>query len=268
MDKSKRKIGYALNMVSTKPDKTGAENIGVAARAGYDYVELPLAELCALDSVFIDQIQRTLQNDQIPCLACNNCLPPYIRIVGPSPDGKLLEDYLCRALPILRMLGVQSVVFGSGRSRQIPDGFDRAKGFEQIVSALKKIALRFADIGVCLAIEPLCPQECNIINTFEEGRLLSDAVGEKNVRVLVDYYHMLRQGESLESLKRYGHLYLQHVHVAYGDDKRCPLEAGEISDFMLALDEISYCGTVSVESYSQNFNADCQRALSVVREFC
>ena len=42
------KFGCCLNMVSTKPDGTGAELLDSLAKIGFDYAELPLAEMTAL----------------------------------------------------------------------------------------------------------------------------------------------------------------------------------------------------------------------------
>ena len=42
------RFGCCLNMLSTQPDGTGAEHLDTLKAAGYDYVELPLAEMCAM----------------------------------------------------------------------------------------------------------------------------------------------------------------------------------------------------------------------------
>ena len=42
------KYGCCLNMIASKSDKTGIEHLRRLAMSGYDYVELPLAEIMDL----------------------------------------------------------------------------------------------------------------------------------------------------------------------------------------------------------------------------
>ena len=47
------KFGCCINMIASGEDKIGAEHIGLIKQAGYDYLEMPLAEITQLsDSAF------------------------------------------------------------------------------------------------------------------------------------------------------------------------------------------------------------------------
>ena len=48
-------------------------------------------------------------------------------------------DYVNRALNRAKSLGVQYVVFGSGKAKYVPDGYPLEKGYLQIVELLKLI---------------------------------------------------------------------------------------------------------------------------------
>ena len=66
------KFGCCLNMVSTKPDGTGAELLDSLAKIGFDYAELPLAEMTALPEADFQNIRQALQRNGIRCECCNN----------------------------------------------------------------------------------------------------------------------------------------------------------------------------------------------------
>ncbi len=68
-----------------------------------------------------------------------------------------------------REMGTQILVFGSGPAKNIPEGFPFQKGYEQIVNLLREISRPARECGITIVIEPLRKEECNIINTFEEG---------------------------------------------------------------------------------------------------
>ena len=71
-----------------------------------------------------------------------------------------------------------------------------------------------AAYGITIAIEPVRRPDCNIVNTFAEGVRLAQEAGLGNVRVLVDFYHMVCEKESPDILRRYGAEYLRHVHFS------------------------------------------------------
>lgn len=59
-------------MVATRPDGTGIEFLGKIAELGYDYVELPLAEMTALLDEEFEEIKKTVERSGIRCETCNN----------------------------------------------------------------------------------------------------------------------------------------------------------------------------------------------------
>lgn len=53
------RFGCCLNMIAKGPDGTGIEYIEALAKAGFDYAELPLAEMMALpDGQFQELVRR------------------------------------------------------------------------------------------------------------------------------------------------------------------------------------------------------------------
>ena len=52
------RFGCCLNMIAKGPDGTGIEYIEALAKAGFDYAELPLAEMMALPDGQFQELLR------------------------------------------------------------------------------------------------------------------------------------------------------------------------------------------------------------------
>lgn len=261
------KYGCCLNMAACKPDRTGAEWLPAAKRSGFDYAELPLAEMMALSEADYDQLRSLLQQSGLPCRACNNFFPKTLRLTGPDAVTAEAVRYARAALTRAAELGAATVVFGSGGAKQVPDGFPLEAGYAQVVELLRQIAPIAQKEGITIAIEPLRKAECNLINTFREGCRLAADVGSPAVRVLIDFYHMTVEQESPEVLLELGPQYLAHVHFANPTGRVYPLHADEAQyqPFMQALHQIGYDGRISCEAYTDDFAASAPLALELLR---
>lgn len=262
------RYGCCLNMAASGPDATGMEWIPQAAMVGCDYLELPLAEMMLMEEVDFKALKRRLEDTGIPCKACNNFFPGTLRLTGQEVDKERILEYSTAALKRAGELGVSCVVFGSGKARNIPQGFSYEAGYNQITALLRRLA-PIADVyGINVAIEPLRRGECNVINTLKEANRLAGDVNEKNIRVLVDFYHLQEEKEPLNHILQYGKGYLEHVHIANPAGRAYPRNVAEAPyhTFFQALKEAGYDETVSFEAYSRDFINDLKGAIRLGRE--
>ena len=259
--------GCCLNMLSEGPDGIGLEHIDIFSNSGYDYVELPLAEMMALSEGAFAKLWADLQASQIPCRCCNNFFPKTMRLTGPDVDQAAIDRYVAQALRLADRLGSRTIVFGSGGAKHVPEGFPMEKGYEQVVRLLRRIDREAAGYGITIVIEPLRKAECNLINTFEEGCQLAGAVGGRHVKVLVDHYHLTEEQEPLSHLLKNGKKWLHHVHFANPEVRIFPRSADEdgYTAFFQTLRAIGYEGTVSIEAYSQSVSKDAPAALLLLK---
>ena len=263
------RFGYCLNMVARRPDKTGMENLDTLAELGYDYVELPCAELSYLPEEEIRSLKARLSDLNLPMETSNNFFPPATRLTGTDVRNGDVDAYARRALDRLAYLGTKIVVFGSGGAKNVPDGFALEAGYAQVVDLLQRLAPEAGARGITIAIEPLRAVECNLINTFEEGVRLAEDVRRDNVRVLVDYYHLREMDEPVSHIEQYGSAMLRHVHFARQAGRTCPADCGEDAEyapFFAALRAAGYEARISCEAYSDNFKEDAGKALSFFRQ--
>lgn len=259
------RYGYCLNMVSTKPDRTGIEHLETIKALGYDYVELPCAEVSMMDDAAFEALLQRLRALQLPCETSNNFFPPTMRLTGPDVDDAAIDAYVARALERLERLGVSRVVFGSGGAKNVPEGFPLAAGYRQVIDLLRRVGPMAAAHGIMVVIEPLRAYECNLINSFEDGVCLARDVDCDNVRVLVDFYHMRVMDEPEWHLAVWGAEFLRHVHFAQLERRICPAldrPDAHYRPFFDALKEAGYDARISCEAYSSgDFERDAKAAI-------
>lgn len=263
------RIGCCLNLLGIKPGTAGEDHVELLAEAGFDYLEVPLAEASALsDADFMGLISR-INASGIRCEACNNFLPKTLRLTGLKADLDTALKYVEKALQRAEELGAEVVVFGSPPAKNLPEGFPYQNGFLQLVEFLQRVDPIAARHGITIAIEPISRPEANIINTFDEGCRLAEAADCGNVKVLVDYFHLANEHEKFDILITHGKQYLRHVHFASPMGRVFPkklLEDPGYEPFFKTLRRIGYDGRISVEAFSRNVAADSKAALKFFRE--
>ena len=157
-------------------------------------------------------------------------------------------------------------MLGSGAARRVPDGFSRDEAFTQLVDFCRRLAPVARRNGMTIAIEPLRRQETNIINTAREGLALVKAANRREIRLLVDFYHLAVEAENPDVLIEAGAL-LAHVHVANPKGRGYPSTPDEApyAPFFANLCRIGYTGRVSIEGSATDFVAEAPRSLAMLR---
>lgn len=267
------RFGACANLAASSEDMTGINIIETIAGQGYDFIEMPLSNIFSRSAQEVKEIARRINDSGIKSEVCNNFFPSHIKLTGPYPtDMPAVRGYYEMALQYARDIGCKVVVFGSPGAKSFPAGFPREAAFEQLIPLIKDIDDAAHKLGLIIAIEPIRSPECNIINTFEEGCYLAEIISGKATYVLVDYFHMLWEQESVQSLLDHGH-WLCHVHFACpyrpGEGERCyPQNLSEwpYGEFVTALKSIGYNERISIEAYSTEFARHSADALRLLRE--
>ena len=114
-----------------------------------------------------------------------------------------------------------------------------------LIGGLRQCARAAAPHGVRLALEPLNRYETSLINSVREALDAIERVGEENLGLLPDTFHMNIEDRSIEQSLRQAGDRVIHFHVA--DSNRWHPGGGHI-DFAAILDVlggIGYTGYVS-----------------------
>ena len=238
-----------------------------AAGAGYDFIEMGVAgALMPLeDEASFGESLARIEAGALPCRAMNCFIPGQMKITGPEVDLAALEGYVATACRRASRAGVETIVFGSGGARRIPDGFDRDRGGEQIVAFCRMTAGVAGDCGLTVVVEPLSRDEANSLTTVAEAAAVVRRVDHPALRLLVDFYHWARDGDRMEDIVAAGDL-LAHVHVATVPNRLAPgSEPCDLGPFFGALRAGGYDGRVSIEAKFTDPPGDLPRALATMK---
>ncbi|MCX6942592.1 MAG: sugar phosphate isomerase/epimerase [Verrucomicrobia bacterium] len=220
--------------------------------------------------------------------ASNRFLPADLKVVGPDVDLARLDRFAETTFRRAKEINMTLVVFGSAGARMIPPGFSAATAFEQFVDVLRQIGPLAEENGVTLLVEPLNRGECNCINTILEGAEAvrrantngvkcncintilegAEAVRRANtngVKLLVDIFHMLRNGESADDIVKVAPL-IRHAHIAENQDRAAPGIHGEnFRGFFRALRRAHYHDRLTIEAAWTEFPQQVAPALAALR---
>lgn len=269
-------LGFLSGCAGNRPLSLG-ERIGICGNpadaelmkeAGVAYVETNVSGFLIPESGEEDfAANRAVAGAcALPIYSANGFFPGDLKIVGPEADMERALRYSETALRRASEIGIKCLVLGSGRSRTVPDGFDHAEAEEQFLSLLKGIAPFAEKYDITIVIEPLRSEETNLINTVCEGAEMARRSGSDHICVLADFYHMLQNGESPESLIRCRDR-LRHCHIAEKDRRTPPGVCGDdFTPFFRALREIGYEGGISIECGWSDREVELPKAINTMKE--
>lgn len=246
-----------------------AERAVKMAEIGYDYIELGLAGVAAMDEATFEKTMADIYASPIRAEALNTMVPATIPLTGDKVNRSDIVKYLNHAIPRAAKLGARAIVFGSGGARRVPEGFCACKAYEQINDYLILAGDVCKGYGITVAIEPLNLKECNILNSVAEGTWVANRANHPNVRVLADLFHIAVDGQSLHEIRAAGAC-MAHTHIANPNGRVWPMPSDgyDYGPFFKALKDAGYNGRMSIEAKPVNdFEADMAAALGVLKSF-
>lgn len=218
------------------------------------------------DSKYEQNLQQ-LRRENFPIKSYVILLPAALKTLGPDANHEAILQRTDLVLKRAKECGSQYVVFGSGGSRIIPDGFDRATAKAQHIDLTKKMAPLAEKYGVTIAVEPLNRTETNFINSLAEGVEIIDAVKSPSVKLLCDIYHMLKEDEPATEIVKYGK-HIVHCHIAEKENRTPPgVKGDDFRAYLSALKNIKYKGGLSIECFVYtDFDKEARRGIEVLKQ--
>ena len=248
---------------------TNIERIELASKAGYKYCEIAFTDLAFKTDEDITALGEKIKSLGLKVLAANCMFSPKMRLLEGEEGYPSIREHLEKALPRAKELGVPVVILGSGDARKIPEGMTKEEAEDRFVAVIKDvIAPMFAEYGIMIGLEELRAEECNFINTCKEVMEIIRRVNLPNVKLLLDFYHAILGGDTLEELETYGTENIVHVH--YGspvNERRAPkygVDDHLIKEYFTMLKKIGYDGGFSLEATYGDFESEAKEALSVM----
>jgi D-psicose/D-tagatose/L-ribulose 3-epimerase len=261
----------AANVYAAKPAKPlqvglCTMEIDKAKAAGFDYAELGVKTFTSMSDEEWAKFQAKHKELGLPTPVANNFIPAELKVVGPEVDEGKVMEYVGKALDRSKQLGIKTIVFGSGGSRKVPDGFSKDEAHKQLIAIAKKIAPEAKKRGIVVAVEPLQSNETNIINSAAEGLEWVKAVNHPNFALMVDFYHLSLEKEDPAILVTAAK-YIKHFHIANPHGRAWPLSSEEFdySSFFENMRKSHYSGRISVEGKTGKFDEEAPKTLAFLR---
>jgi sugar phosphate isomerase/epimerase len=240
--------------------------------AGWDFVEEHVQNF--IEPLASDAQWRgpaRLAGSPLPVLAANVLVPGALKIVGPAADLGTLRGYLAVVMARAAAAGIETLVFGSGAARTVPDGFPRDVARRQILDFLKVAVDLAAPRGIMLVAEHLNRRECNIINTVAEAMEYVRAIDHPHLQCLADSYHLWLEDEPLANVAA-AMPWMRHVHVSE-KSRKAPSQSDEgverYLEFFRVLKAAGYDRTICVEALwdpALTAEGEAARVLGFVKE--
>jgi sugar phosphate isomerase/epimerase len=246
---------------------TSVSNSDMLATHGFTYIEESVGRFLMPDKSEeeFNEVLQQAQNAAIPVKACNSFIPGSLKSVGPDAVHPEILEFMETAFRRAQKVGVEYIVFGSGGSRAIPEGFSRDEARRQFIDLCSQMAALAGKYDVVVVLEPLNTLECNFINSVLEGGEIVEEVNHPNFRLLADVYHMLMDGEGPESLEKYGHL-IQHTHIAEKEGRAAPGTHNEdFTAYFIALKNVGYKGMMSIECRWEDLESQAPAAIKAMK---
>ncbi|WP_167043925.1 sugar phosphate isomerase/epimerase family protein [Salinibacterium sp. ZJ454] len=221
--------------------------VGEAKKAGFDLLELSLHDAVNLD---VAAAKSALEAASLG-IVCSRGLAFDADVSSEDSavvarGAKLLED----SLRITHELGGTHFT-GALYSALGKYGHPLSTaGRNNVVAVLRDLAKEAATKNMTLGLEVCNRYETNVVNTASQALALADDIGEDNVLIHLDSYHMnIEEDDFVRPIMLVGDR-LGYVHV--GENHRGYLGSGHLDfiSFFHALVDIGYTGAITFESFS------------------
>jgi D-psicose/D-tagatose/L-ribulose 3-epimerase len=178
---------------------------------------------------------------------CSLCLPED-KMAAEKPEAA--EAFVKKALDKAAEVGSQflgGVTFGAlgYRSGKPPE----KKEYENIVKALKPVAQHARKLGITLGIEPCNRYETHLLNTSTQAMMLQEMIGEPNVTIHFDTYHMNIEEKGIGEAIRATAGKSSYIHMSESDRGVPGTGTIDWADVYRALADINFKGRLVVESF-------------------
>ena len=242
------KFGVHLYLWTEKFDESAIPLIRKAKKMGFNGVEIPLRNL---ELINVEKTRRELKNQKMECLGSVALSLGHDLTSDDEETRRRGIEWMKRCVEITSELGGDTlcgVIYTAwgkitGKSRTETE-------WRRSVEALREISRFAQEYDVTLGIEPINRFETYFLNTAADAVKLAKDVGESNVKVHLDTFHMnIEEKNFYDPIKQTGDM-LWHMHCCE-NDRGIP-GTGHVNwdEVFQALSEIDYDRWLVVESFT------------------
>ncbi|MBS7614231.1 sugar phosphate isomerase/epimerase [Candidatus Bathyarchaeota archaeon] len=219
-----------------------------AAFLGYQGIELNFKEWPT--DFKVDSIKNSSQEYGIEVAAIGTrhlYITHNLYLTSPKPKVKRKSfEYLTECMKIADKLNCNVIQAGWAFQGSILEtSYNDA--WKIAVNSLKDVSNLCRRYNKTFVVEFACKQNAQLLNTLDDTLRMLDEVGEDNVFVMIDIYHVHQENYPLRKCVHKANKKLAYVHLA--NNERLPPGKGIINfrEFIDALKEIHYNGYLIME---------------------
>jgi len=183
---------------------------------------------------------------------CNIFFPGSIKIAGPAVEENRVLGYADTVLSRAEKAGIRFIVLGSGGARRIPEGYDTQEAQADFALLCRKLAVIAKKYGIMIALESLEATESNFLITLKDAADVVRAVDYPNFKLNADIFHMMREGESPQSIVDAADI-LVYCEIAEKQKRSLPgVRGDDFKPYLRALRKAKYSGHIFIEGNTSN----------------
>jgi sugar phosphate isomerase/epimerase len=176
--------------------------------------------------------------------------PPGLYINHPDAAVRdRTREYFHALIRFCGDLGGQVMIVGSPKQRSVQEGWDRGETWKRTREFFEACLPLAEERGVYLCIEPLSPEQTNLITTAAEARRLVDEIGHPHFQTMVDVCSGSTEEIAVAQLLRDSGPHLYHVHVNDANKRGPGCGQTDFVDILRTLTQLDYQRYVSVEVF-------------------
>ena len=141
------------------------------------------------------------------------------------------------------------MVFGSPKQRSAVGGVPPADAVKIFTQELANVASHAEDRGVKILVEPLSPDQTDVVTTLSEAVAIVKQIGSPAIQTMFDVHNAVREREPHNRLIREFTGFIRHVHVNEFDGREPGTGNYDFGELLSTLSEVNYTGWISLEAF-------------------
>ncbi len=235
-----------------------AESCRLLHQAGWQGIELApftLAEnATTLSAAQRQELRDIMASERVAFVGLHWLMvgPPGLHVTTPDADVRRRSwAYVAGLIDLCADLGPNGVlVFGSPKQRASTGGLAPAEATKNFIDGIAGVAPQATARGVTICIEPLSPDQTDVLLTLDEAASIVRQISSPAVRTMYDSHNAVQETEPHERLVDRHFDLIRHVHVNEMDGTH-PRPGGghDFKPVLQVLKRRRYSGWVSMEVF-------------------
>lgn len=225
--------------------------IDKVAALGFDILEVGAGSLATMEDSSLHTLKKAAANAGISLTACIG-LPAKYNVSSTDEAVRLCGvEYMKRLCNKIEKAGVQTLggIIYAYWPCDYNKPLDKAAARQKSIQSMREIAPAAKDCGVALMLETVNRFEQYIINDAAEAAAFARDIGEENVKVMLDCFHMnIEEDDMGDAIRTAGDL-LGHFHIGEANRKVPGKGHMDWDSIARGLRDIHYNGAVVMEPF-------------------